>query len=189
MAIHLTAPQAVLISHPKTSEACGHPRFVKPSLLSILKTQTIFIRCCSPVCLLSNVRYYRNEKFIFKNTMIDNLSMSDTKSLLLSLSLITLLIMVLTSSSITLAKTKNDLPRLIGKLGQITIIKKVINDGGGTKKPSDFTITLTANTVTGPFKKNISRFSCWQDNYYTARYLQSNRNRICGLRFSFFFQL
>ncbi|MGA9152491.1 MAG: hypothetical protein WBZ36_18095 [Candidatus Nitrosopolaris sp.] len=64
--------------------------------------------------------------------MIDNLSMSDTKSLLLSLSLITLLIMVLTSNSVTLAKTKNDLPRLIGKLGQITIIKKVINDRGGT---------------------------------------------------------
>ena len=89
MAIHLTAPQAVVISHLK---------------------------------------------FIFKNTMIDNLSMSDTKSLLISLSLITLLIMVLTSSSITLAETKNDLQRL-------TIIKKVINDGG-TKKPSDFTITL-----------------------------------------------
>lgn len=61
--------------------------------------------------------------------------------------------MILTSNSITLAKTKNDLPRVIGKLGQITIIKKVINNGGGTKKPSDFTITLTANTVTGPFKK------------------------------------
>src|SRR5215467_842323 len=64
---------------------------------------------------LSNVCYYRNEKFIFKNTMIDNLSMSNSKSLLLSLSLITLLIMVLTSSSITLAETKNDLPRLIGR--------------------------------------------------------------------------
>ena len=87
--------------------------------------------------------------------MIDNLSMSDRKSVLLSLSLITLVIMVLTSNSIsiTLAKTKSDLPRVIGKLGQITIIKKVINNGGGTKSPSDFTITLTANTVTGPFKK------------------------------------
>ena len=86
--------------------------------------------------------------------MIDNLSMSDRKSVLLSLSLITLVIMVLTSNSIsiTLAKTKSDLPRVIGKLGQITIIKKVINNGGGTKSPSDFTITLTANTVTGPFK-------------------------------------
>jgi hypothetical protein len=106
---------------------------------------------------LGNGRYYRSEKFNFKNTMIDNLSMSNTKSLLLSLSLITLLIMVLTSNSIsiTLAKTKNDLPRLIGKLGQITIIKKVINNGGGTKNPSDFTITLTANTVTGPFKKTF----------------------------------
>jgi hypothetical protein len=58
--------------------------------------------------------------------MIDDLSMSNTKSLLLSLSLITLLIMILTSNSIALAKTKNDLPRLIGKLGQITIIKKVM---------------------------------------------------------------
>jgi hypothetical protein len=81
--------------------------------------------------------------------------MSNRKSVLLSLSLITLLIMTLTSNSIsiTLAKTKNHLPRLIGKLGQITIIKKVINNGGGTKNPSDFTITLTANTVTGSFKK------------------------------------
>ena len=114
--------------------------------------------------------------------------MNNRKSLLLSLSLISLLIMVLTpnSSSITLGKTKNDLPRLIGKLGQITIIKKVINDGG-TKKPSDFTITLKYSHRT--IQKNISRFSCWQDNYYTARYLQSNRNRICRLRFSFFFQL
>jgi hypothetical protein len=82
--------------------------------------------------------------------------MSNRNSFLLYMSLITLLIMVLTSNSIsiTLAKTKNDLPRLIGKLGQITIIKKVINDRGGTKKPSDFAITLTANTVTGPFKKH-----------------------------------
>ncbi|MFZ0515178.1 MAG: hypothetical protein WAM14_26510, partial [Candidatus Nitrosopolaris sp.] len=31
----------------------------------------------------------------------------------------------------------------------------VINDGGGTKNPSDFTITLTANTVTGLFKKTF----------------------------------
>jgi len=80
--------------------------------------------------------------------------MSNRKSLLLYISLITLLIMVLASNSIsiTLAKTKNDLPRLIGKLGKITIIKKVINNSGGTKSPSDFTITLTADTVTGPFK-------------------------------------
>jgi hypothetical protein len=101
--------------------------------------------------------YYRNEKFNFKKTTVDDLSMNNRKSLLLSLSLITLLIMVLTSNSsfITLGKTKNDLPRLIGKLGQLTIIKKVINNGGGTKKPSDFTITLTANTVTGPFKKTF----------------------------------
>jgi hypothetical protein len=83
--------------------------------------------------------------------------MNNRKSSLLSLSLITLLIVVLASNSISIAvgKTKNDLSRLIGKLGQITIIKKVINNGGGTKKPSDFTITLTANTVTGPFKKTF----------------------------------